>query len=302
MKNGTCWLDDAGEPIQAHGGCIMHHEGLYYWYGENKATETKNGSNVGKRVDFIGFSCYTSRDLNVWKNEGLVFNAVNEPGHELSPANVGERPKVIYNKKTGKFILWFHLDTADYNYARVGIAAASGPLGPFIYQGSLRPAGRDSRDMFIFKDDDESAYLVSSSDWNSNTLICKLNDDYTGLAGEAKTAFAEQYREAHVIIKEKDQYYHFSSGCTGWAPNSMLYGVAKAPLGIWKLIDNPCMGEHYRETFFGQTANAFKVNDAWYIMLDHWKPENLGASGYSFLPLHIKGDYVSIPWTEAVLF
>jgi hypothetical protein len=52
MKNGTCWLDDAGEPIQAHGGCIMHHEVLYYWYGENKATETKNGSNVGKRVDY----------------------------------------------------------------------------------------------------------------------------------------------------------------------------------------------------------------------------------------------------------
>jgi hypothetical protein len=293
MKNGTCWPDTDGNPIQAHGGCIISYKDRYYWYGENKGVKTIEG-----RVVFAGFSCYSSEDLHSWKNEGLVLSAVQEADHELNPANVGERPKVLYNKKNRTFVLLFHLDKRGYDYARVGIGVSENPTGPFVYQGSIRPNGRDSRDMFVFQDDDESAYLLSSSDWNSTTQICALNDAYTGLSGAAKMVFVEQYREAQVLIKEKDAYYMFSSGCTGWAPNSMLYGISKSPMGIWKLVDNPCSGPNYRKTFGGQTANAFKLKGQWYIMLDHWNPKDLGASGYSFLPIHIDGDYVEIPWTE----
>ncbi|MDR0759395.1 MAG: glycoside hydrolase family 43 protein [Treponema sp.] len=293
MKNGTCWLDTDGERIQAHGGCIINHGGVYYWYGENKALSTRKG-----RVDFNGFSCYSSGDLNSWKNEGIVLKAVNECGHELNPGNVGERPKVLFNRKTGKFVMLFHLDAADYSYARVGVALADNPLGPFVYETSWRPLGRESRDMFAFVDDDGSAYVVSSADMNSTTLICKLNDSYTAVSGESKAAFTGQFREAHVILKEKGKYYHFSSGCTGWKPNSMLYAISSLPLGDWKLYDNPCSGKDYRKTFYGQTANAFSFKEQQYIMLDHWKPEDLGSSGYSFLPVYIDDDYVEIPWTE----
>ena len=40
MKNKTLWTDTEGKPIQAHGGMILQHKGIYYWYGENKDTET----------------------------------------------------------------------------------------------------------------------------------------------------------------------------------------------------------------------------------------------------------------------
>jgi len=293
MKNGTCWLDTDGNPMQGHGGCIIRHEGLYYWYGENKTVKTQEG-----RVEFAGFSCYSSADLHSWKNEGVVLKAVDEPGHELNPAGVGERPKVFFNAKTGKFALWFHLDKRGYDYARVGVALSDTPAGPFAYQGSIRPAGRDSRDMFVYREDDGAAYLICSSDWNSTTLVCAINDTYTGLSGPSKMIFVEQYREAQVLLKEKDTYYMFSSGCTGWAPNSMLYGISKSVMGVWKLVDNPCSGPNYRKTFFGQTANAFNLDGQWYIMLDHWNPKDLGNSGYSFLPVKIEGDYVEIPWTE----
>ena len=56
MKNGTLWLDTDGRGIQAHGGSILQHNGIFYWYGENKDTDTHNRS-----VDFVGFSCYKSR-------------------------------------------------------------------------------------------------------------------------------------------------------------------------------------------------------------------------------------------------
>ncbi|MDR1128659.1 MAG: glycoside hydrolase family 43 protein [Treponema sp.] len=293
MKNGTCWLDTEGRPIQAHGGCIIEYGGQYFWYGENKAVKTANG-----RVEFAGFSCYSSRDLHSWKNEGVVLPPVLNPRHELNTANVGERPKVLYNDRTGRFVMLFHLDNSAYSYARVGVGISDNPVGPFVYQGSIRPCGRDSRDMYVFRDDDGSAYLVCSSDWNSSTLICLLNDSYTGLAGSAKTTFIDQYREAQVLIKEQDTYYMFSSGCTGWAPNSMLYAVSISPMGIWKLIDNPCSGQNYRKTFYGQSANAFRWKGQWNIMLDHWLPADLGNSGYSFLPIRIDGEYVEIPWVE----
>ena len=61
MKNGTLWLDTDGRGIQAHGGCILQYNDTFYWYGENKDIDTHNRS-----VDFVGFSCYKSRDLFHW--------------------------------------------------------------------------------------------------------------------------------------------------------------------------------------------------------------------------------------------
>ena len=69
MKNKTLWTDTDGKPIQAHGGMILQHECTYYWYGENKDTAT-----VNRHVDFIGISCYSSKDLENWKNEGIVLS------------------------------------------------------------------------------------------------------------------------------------------------------------------------------------------------------------------------------------
>ena len=50
MKNKTLWTDTEGKPIQAHGGMILQHKGIYYWYGENKDTET-----VNRHVDLLVF-------------------------------------------------------------------------------------------------------------------------------------------------------------------------------------------------------------------------------------------------------
>ena len=75
MKNGTCWTDDRGELIQAHGGMILEHEGVYYWYGEHKGAPNVPGT---RRVDVIGVSCYSSRDLKSWHYEGLVLPAATD--------------------------------------------------------------------------------------------------------------------------------------------------------------------------------------------------------------------------------
>lgn len=33
---GAIWPDDKGVHINAHGGGILQHDGVYYWFGEHK--------------------------------------------------------------------------------------------------------------------------------------------------------------------------------------------------------------------------------------------------------------------------
>jgi sucrose-6-phosphate hydrolase SacC (GH32 family) len=59
-----------------------------------------------RRVDAGGVSCYSSKDLKNWKNEGVVLAAnTTDPNHDLHISKVIERPKVVYNKKTKKYVM-----------------------------------------------------------------------------------------------------------------------------------------------------------------------------------------------------
>ncbi len=301
MKNGTIWKDVDGNDIQAHGGCILQHEGVYYWYGEHKGAENcfENGENR-LRVDVIGISCYSSTDLVNWKYEGLIFESnKTDPESLIHYTQVMERPKVIYNKKTGKFVLWMHIDRADYTYAGVGIAVSDSPIGKFELLRITVPNRQDSRDMTIYIDRDDTAYLIHSKDWNKTLNIARLTWDYTDLDGFYVSVLIDQEREAPAPFYHDGMYYMISSGCTGWHANAALFARCPDLLGKWKLIDNPCRGEHSDKTFFGQSTFVFEVKGQFYLMLDHWIPENLQKSGYSILPIEITPEQnLLIPWVE----
>lgn len=53
FKPGELWLDKEGTHINAHGGGILYHKGLYYWYGEHKNEQS---------VALDGVSCYSSKN------------------------------------------------------------------------------------------------------------------------------------------------------------------------------------------------------------------------------------------------
>ena len=300
MKNGTVWKDIDGNDIQAHGGMILEYAGVYYWYGEHKGADNCPGTT---RVDVIGVSCYSSVDLMNWKYEGLVIEADrNDPDSPMYFQKICERPKVLYCEKTGKFVLWMHLDNADYTFAGVGIAVSDGPLGPFTPIAAKQPNRLDSRDMTVFQDTDGTAYLFHSSNWNKMMAISRLTDDYTDVDGFFKYAMIDQSREAPAICMHNNKYYMVTSGCTGWEPNSALYSVSDYAMGTWELIDNPCEGENYRRTFGGQSTYIFEHKGQKYLMLDHWKPYDLKNSGYSFLPLDIDEDGImTVKWTDEFL-
>lgn len=132
MEGGE-WLANDGKHINAHGGNIFNLKGTYYWYGETR-------SATGKPYSSLGVSLYTSKDLQNWTNKGLVFSVEAFPGTDIQPGCIIERPKVLYNAKTKKFVMWFHLELAGQGYkaARYGIATSDTPTGPFKFVRSGR--------------------------------------------------------------------------------------------------------------------------------------------------------------------
>lgn len=136
FQPGELWLDNNGVHINAHGGGILYHRGIYYWYGEHKiAGEAGNQAQVGVH-------CYRSRDLYNWEDAGIALEVLDEPTSDITCGCILERPKVIFNPGTGKFVMWFHLELKNvpgYRAARSGVAVGDAPEGPFRYLYSLRP-------------------------------------------------------------------------------------------------------------------------------------------------------------------
>lgn len=299
------WPDTDGNHINAHGGGILYHEGTYYWYGEYKVGETvlpEWASWECYRTEVTGVSCYSSKDLLNWKFEGIVLPAVpDDPTHDLHPSQVVERPKVIYNPATKKFVMWIHMDSADYNKAAAGVAVADSPTGPFVYQGSFRPNDSMSRDQTLFVDDDGTAYQFSSSEHNATLHINRLTPDFLKPDGTFVRRFIDQSREAPAVFKHNGKYYMLSSGCTGWDPNQAEIAVADSIMGEWTVLGNPCTGPDADKTYYGQSTYVIPINPEKGLFIacfDRWNKTDLQDSRYIWLPLVFDGDKPQVFWKK----
>lgn len=244
-----------------------------------------------RRVDAGGVSCYSSKDLKIWKNEGVVLAAnTTDPNHDLHISKVIERPKVVYNKKTKKYVMWMHVDSEDYSYARSGVAVSDKATGPFTYIESVRPNGYIARDMTVFVNDDGKAYHFFSSEDNKTMHIALLSDDYLKHTTTYKRIFIEKSREAPAVFKYKKRYYIVTSGLTGWHPNEANYGSADEILGDWTNYGNPCKGKDAHITYYGQGTFVIPVNakkNNFIFMADKWNERDLKSSTYLWKTLYV---------------
>lgn len=302
---GKEWKDTDGNPINAHGGGVLYYDGTYYWYGEYKGEHTYRSPGVDwdcYRTEAGGVSCYSSKDLYNWKFEGIVLEPDTlNPHSDIHPSMVIERPKVIYNDETGKFVMWMHIDSYNYWKAAAGVAVSDSPTGKFTYLRSMHPNGQISRDMTLFKDDDGKAYHIYSSEGNATLYISLLTDDYLDHSGTYTRNFPNKFREAPAIFKRNGKYYMVTSGCTGWDPNEAEYAVAESILGPWKAVENPCRGKDADKTFYGQSTFILPVNgkkDGYIMMFDKWNKTNLIDSRYIWLPIVFESENLTIPWME----
>ncbi len=302
--NKTLWKDVQGNPIQAHGGGLLHVDGMWYWYGEDKSGPTRryerpDGDPI-VRVDVVGVGGYKSTDLVNWEPMGVVLKVKETAYYDLCPTQVMERPKVIFHKASGTFVMWLHIDRPDYKLAGAGVAISDKPEGPFTYLGSIRPQGRDSRDQTVFVDDDGAAYHICSTDMNATTLVTRLSDDYRSLSAESKLLFPDRYMEAHAIAKSHGKYWYIASGCTGWDPNPARSAVADSIWGPWEELGNPCRGGDQPEmTWSTQSTFMQALPDARVlVMFDRWKREALGESAYVWVTADVSAGKFELSWQD----
>jgi len=317
---GQYWLDNNDIHINAHGGGILYYKNKYYWFGEYKNEINNNAED--------GITCYSSSDLYNWNNEGIVL-AVEpaESGSDIETGCIMERPKVIYNQKTDKFVMFFHLELKGkgYDAARVGIAVADKVSGPYIFQKSLRPNakcwpknyeegqnfdeylkfnfedGQMSRDMTLFVDDDGKAYHLFSSENNATLHIALLSDDYQSHTGVYHRLAPGGYNEAPALFKRGNRYYMITSGCTGWAPNSARLFTATDIMGNWKEYPNPCVGENAEKTFHSQSTYVLPVmnkKNAFIFMADTWNPNKPIDGRYVWLPVLFENGLPVLKWMD----
>jgi hypothetical protein len=135
FRPGEIWKDENGVHINAHGGGVLFHKGRYYWFGEHKI-EGEAGNKA-----MVGVHCYSSANIVQWRDEGIALTVSEQTDSDIVKGCILERPKVLRSAKTGKFVMWFHLElkSAGYHSARSGVAVADSITGTYRYIESVRP-------------------------------------------------------------------------------------------------------------------------------------------------------------------
>ncbi len=352
FRPGQQWRDTDNNLIQAHGGQVQQlmikDESTgetvprWIWVGEDKTAGARGGVRA-----------YSSEDLYNWQFEGVILRNVtareeldtDDYFRELydgysreqldnvfrsldANSAIIERPKLIYNEKTGQYVLWFHADgptqTSDSSYAAAcaGVAVSDSPFGPYRFIDRYRlntcpedqedqyPSSKGmARDMNLFVDTDKTAYIIYSSEENLTLYISKLNEEYTDLATPPQQAvygedfirlFPGAQREAPAVFRKDDSYYLISSGCTGWAPNQARYYRSDSMLGEWVNMGDPCVDDTKGTTFDSQSTCVFEDTAGNLIYMgDRWYSDKLSDSRYVWLPVEFGADGgIELRWQD----
>jgi hypothetical protein len=286
---GSAGTDSSGNQLQLHGLGIIKVGSTWYGFGENKSGESSGDTH------FQSINCYSSTDLAHWTYQGAALT--EQSSGDLGPSRIVERPKVIYNTSTKKYVMYVHIDDISYGEAEVGTATSSTPCGAYSYQGSFQPLGYQSRDIGLFQDTDGTAYLLSE-DRANGLRIDRLSSDYLSVTG-AVAVFADY--EAPAMVKANGRYYLLGSHLTGWGTNDNVYATATSLTGTWSAFRDFAAGG--TDTYNSQTANIIPVQGSsgtTYIYAgDRWTTSDLGASPLVWLPLTISGTTVSVGWQNS---
>lgn len=275
FRPGQVWLDTEGKRIQAHGGSVMYIGGIYYWYGENKEkTDGENG------IWHWGVRCYASRDLYNWEDKGIIIPPEpDNPESSLHPSACMDRPHIIYNKKTGKYVCWLKIMKKNQEQTET-VLTADHILGPYTkVRENLHPLGMSAGDFDLAVADDGKGYYYFER-VHSELICADLTDDYTDVTGYYSTHFpriAPPYvREAPAHFIRNGKHYLLTSGTTGYLPNPSEAAVADTWHGPFIVLGNLHPSDTTNTSYHSQISSAFKVHgkeDLYIACADRWLPQ-----------------------------
>ena len=303
------WDDIYNNVINAHAGGIYYENGFYHWYGEHKipGTAERTGFTHG------GIHLYRSRDLINWNDFGIVLPVdYTNSNSDLAYGCIVQRPKVVRNPQTGKYIAFFklYLKGDGYRICHTGVATADQATGPFTYRHKFLAASPEvgSGDFALFQTSNGDLYhfVVRKSD--RAFVKAKMRDDYLYPA----TAYTQcpgvaNGTEAPAMFYKSGTYHLFGSRSDGWKPTDPRYYTSTSLEGPWTNQGNPLSGTNSGtglgpdKTFGGQSTfiNPIQGKENQYIlMMDVWKPEDPITSRYIWLPFRVKNRKIVVNWTD----
>ncbi len=307
LEDFTDWRDTDGNIINASDGGMICVDGVYHWYGMAFRPLPFASGGRGGQATTVGVVMYASEDLENWKYEGVILACSDDPTDDLYGPMRFERPKIIYNEKTGQYVLWCHYvrypgdHGTERGTAEAGLAVCDTVNGNYRWQGSKRPIDDSGcvRDCTVFRDTDGSAYFIYDRHVGTGTLaedrcqyIVKLTEDYLDFTKEQMRVDAARYREAPAVFCHEGFYYMITSGLTSWAFNQARYFRARSIWGPWEDMGDICEGDADHTTFHSQTSYVFRVEgtQALYIhMAERHNTRNFLKSSYIWLPVEFPG-------------
>jgi len=288
IQSGIPWYDTSGNRIEAHGGGFLLANGRYYWYGESKKTSGLSDHGV---------NCYSSTDLTNWKFERQVLAQTDIVGVPGSGGFVVERPHVLYNSKTSKYVMWFHLDSSSYGLRYVGVATANEPNGAFKFLHGFQPDGVPSLDQTIYQDTNGNAYHIRSCN-NQYVGFSQLSGDYLNTTGII--AKINEARESPAMFQQNGHYFLITSHLSGWNPNPMeLFDCGTSIQNAQCVsLGNPTQDS---TSFNSQSTDVLIYNKSIIYQGDRWNysgPGGLLNATYIWLPIvpTVSGRGFDIKW------
>jgi len=181
-----------GEIIDAHDGCLQLFHGRFYLYGT--AYGNSDGYGISNR-----YRVYSSPDLGRWTFEGELL--------KHPPTGVYYRPYVVFNARTGKYVLWYNWYPTKWN-GQAGVAVSDSPVGPFIIVNeNVHLLSPDPGDGSLFVDDDGGGYYIYTAIREGYTVrVERLTADYLGATGQTSRILAAG-GEAPILFRRNDIYY-----------------------------------------------------------------------------------------------
>lgn len=246
---GALFPDNNGVHINAHGAGFLYHDNTYFMYGEHKVE-----GDAGNKAE-VGVHCYSSTNLYDWEDEGIVLAVSEDEDSPIARGCIIERPKVIYNSTTQKYVMWFHLELKGqgYNAAHTAVAISDAACGPFKFIRSDRihrqrwPLNVPDN---LKVEKDIMPYKVWSKEWKEAGR--------QGLIMQTDFAKGQTSRDMTLFVDTDGKAYHITSS----EGNSALY--------ITLLSDDYLsLTDQYIRIFpgeFNEAPAVFKHNDMYYLI------------------------------------
>ena len=274
IRPGKIWYDTEGKRIQAHGGSILYAENKFWWYGENK--EGITGRATGERCKHWhhGVRLYSSEDLYNWRDEGLIVPESDDEKNPFHPANIMDRPHILYHEKNKQYVLWAKTSVGGFSSAGFSVCVGDS-LKSLRYMGEVNVAPHHGGDFDLFIDGDK-AYAVFEFP-HSEMILRELNEDYTDFAEKWSTHLPEEspptVREAPAYFTHGGRKFILTSGTTGYYPNpTIAYDITDLH-GEWKDLGKTCKNDVKKNSFHAQFSSVFhhpQIPDLYIALGDRW--------------------------------